>query len=489
MKRTGKMKRLFYLSALFMATVLTGCGEDNAPAPEPSTPTLRLDEETEGTSPHVLLPGEQYVLDFHAENAESITAGGLPEGWTVATDEEKGCMNITAPAEGDGESDATLRITATGTGGQSATADVNFHYVASFDDPEGTFVLNEGNMTTENGSLIYITPQGYVVDNAYRRVNGTYLGNVTQDMYFHDGKIYIISQNGDINPTGSSFENDGMLVVADARTLKKIKAYSKEDLAELDWPTHIAVPDEQHVYIRDNKGVWRLNMDDTSLAFVEGSDGAPKSRFAVVNGKVYFPLNNGLAGLYKIDSDAEKVSKVAQKAFWAAPVMINRFLGVAAADDGNLWIMGTSASGAGKEGQITLNKLDLGSSSLKQNMLSEQPDEAYNCTFAAYGNIIYYASGTSIYRVNFNPESTDKGPQDEMLVDLSNLDDNARELYNGLGVHPVTGHVYVNTIKGVGNFFTTNSIWEFDFDANPDTPVHRFDNYTRFPAGAFFNDK
>ena len=36
-------------------------------------------------------------------------------------------------------------------------------------------------MTTENGSLIYITPEGYVVDTAYRRVNGTDLGNVAQD--------------------------------------------------------------------------------------------------------------------------------------------------------------------------------------------------------------------------------------------------------------------------------------------------------------------
>ena len=477
MKRTGKMKRLFYLSVLFMATVLTGCGEDNAPAPEPSTPTLRLDEETEGTSPHVLLPGEQYILDFHAENAESITAGGLPEGWTVTTDEEKGCMNITAPAGGDGESDATLRITATGTGGQSATADVNFHYVASFDDPEGAFVLNEGNMTTENGSLIYITPQGYVVDNAYRRVNGTYLGNVTQDMYFHDGKIYIISQNGDINPTGSSFENDGMLVVADARTLKKIKAYSKEDLAGLDWPTHIAVPDEQHVYIRDNKGVWRLNMDDTSLAFVEGSDGAPKSRFAVVNGKVYTYYNTSykIPGLYEINETGG--TKLSLTKF-------NGITGIAASSDNELWIMSALTFG-----ERYIGKYNPDDKVLKTNVISEEANEAYNCTFAAYGNIIYYASGTSIYRVNFNPENTDKGPQDEMLVDLSNLDDNARELYNGLGVHPVTGHVYVNTIKGVGNFFTTNSIWEFDFDANPDTPVHRFDNYTRFPAGAFFNDK
>lgn len=46
------------------------------------------------------------------------------------------------------------------------------------------FVLNEGNMTTENGSLTYITPEGYVIDDAYKAVNGTELGNVAQDMAF-----------------------------------------------------------------------------------------------------------------------------------------------------------------------------------------------------------------------------------------------------------------------------------------------------------------
>ena len=73
------------------------------------------------------------------------------------------------------------------------------------------------------------------------------------------------------------------------------------------------------------------------------------------------------------------------------------------------------------------------------------------------------------------------------LVDLADLDDNVGLLYNGLGVNPATGHVYVNTLKGFGNFFTTNSIWEFDFAASMDTPVHKFDNYTHFPAGVFFN--
>ena len=44
-------------------------------------------------------------------------------------------------------------------------------------------------MTTENGSLTWISPEGYVIDDAYKAVNGTELGNVAQDMAFCDGKI------------------------------------------------------------------------------------------------------------------------------------------------------------------------------------------------------------------------------------------------------------------------------------------------------------
>ena len=47
-------------------------------------------------------------------------------------------------------------------------------------------------MTTENGSLIYIDKKGKVLDYAYRTMNGTELGNVTQDIYIFNKKMYII---------------------------------------------------------------------------------------------------------------------------------------------------------------------------------------------------------------------------------------------------------------------------------------------------------
>lgn len=441
----------------------------------------------ENGGPILLLSDESYAIAYHAEGVKSISPVGTSEEWKVVVDEEAGNIVVTAPSSSvEADKDYTLQLAVAGTDGQQVViGDVDFYHV-TFDDQKGAFVLNEGNMTTENGSLIYLTPEGYIVDDAYKRVNGSELGNVAQDMCFYDGKIYIISQNGDTNAVGGAFDNDGMLVVADAVTLKKKRSFMKEELGRLDWPTHIAVIDEQHVYIRDNAGIWHLNMDDHSLAFVDGTENAPKARLAVVDGEVYFPSNSSYwAEVKKIAPSTDRVSSVGTYAIVDAPTMINYILGIAPSDDGNLWIIGTSAFSPDREGMITLNKLDLAASELAQNRLSEQPDDVRNCCFAAHGNTVYYAAGTVVYRADFHEE--EDGFVDEPLVDLASLDNNVGLLYNGLGVNPITGHVYINTLKGFGNFFTTNSIWEFNFDASRDTPVHKFNDYTRFPAGVFFN--
>ena len=50
-------------------------------------------------------------------------------------------------------------------------------------------------MSSDNGSVIYITANGRLINYAYWRMNGSELGNVGQDMFIADGKAYIISQN------------------------------------------------------------------------------------------------------------------------------------------------------------------------------------------------------------------------------------------------------------------------------------------------------
>lgn len=116
----------------------------------------------------------------------------------------------------------------------------------------GTFILNEGQVWKEHyGTLAFISPKGIVTDSVYYKENGGSLGGGTQDLYIRNNKLYIISQNGG--------NDGGFLTIANAETLKKESSYEDELGSTLSMPSHIAVLDDNDIYIRDNNGVYRFN--------------------------------------------------------------------------------------------------------------------------------------------------------------------------------------------------------------------------------------
>lgn len=420
-------------------------------------------------------------LEYATENVKSVTVGELPQGWTATVDEAAGSVTLTATAQA--EQKVNVQVKVLGADDKEVVESVALYCLNSFDNPKGTFVLNEGNMTTENGSLTYITPEGYVIADAYKAVNGTELGNVAQDMAFCNGKIYVIAQNGDLNAVGTKFENDGMLVVMDAKTLKKEAALSKTELADLDWPTHIAVLDDQHIYIRDNAMVRRLDLATKKLYPVSGTNNAPKSQFLVIGGKVYTYKGGALPGLVEIsaESDAAKSINFPYKK-GEIQYQISQVLGTRAAEDGEVWVMGWSV-GVGSANAF-IGKFNPTTKKMTQKLIGVKPFVgASGVTFANKGNKLYYADGTTIYCLNFDAAEGEEA--ESVVTDLNNIDVNAGMLYNGISAHPVTGLIYINTIKGFAQF-TQNQIWAFDFDANAEEPVAKYENYTHFPAGFFF---
>lgn len=470
-------------SLLLPVVVLTlgSCSDEKETAP---APTFELTTEITAGEPQFVVPGKSIELAYTAANVASVEAGGLGEGWSAEVDPTAGRIEIAATD--DAVTRTTLKITAAGTNGESLAKEVELYCLNAFDDPQGVFVLNEGNMTTENGSLTWISPEGYVLDDAYRTVNGTELGNVAQDMAFCDGKIYIISQNGNKNPNGTTFENDGMLVVADARTLKRTAAFTNEELEDLDWPTHIAVLDERHVYIRDNAGIYHFDPTTEAMTFVSGSDGAPKSRFVTMNGKVYtYLVKNTLGKILEIDPASD--AAVTYSLPYTTTYFINDIKGIQAADDGRIWIMAFGF------GESSIGKFDLSTRKIKQHLIGIEVSVGSNgVAFVARGNDVYYADGTTIYHLLFDDEGEDEVngegdplSSDEPMIDVAALDDNAGFSYNGLGVHPVTGRVYINTIKSFA-LYTQNQIWGFDFAVSFENPAVKYENYTNFPAGFYF---
>jgi len=131
---------------------------------------------------------------------------------------------------------------------------------------KGAFLLNEGNRTNETGTITYVDADKKVIlDSAYIHVNGTKLGNVCQDLTFANDKVYIISQNGQRNG------GEGLLTIAKAGTLEKIKVFNDATLEAKD-PTHIAVIDSR-IYLRAGDGVY-LGTEDGGFKVIAGTEKA-----------------------------------------------------------------------------------------------------------------------------------------------------------------------------------------------------------------------
>ena len=330
----------------------------------------------------------------------------------------------------------------------------------------GTYVLNEGNMTSETGSLIFISPKGVVTDSAYWRVNGRHLGNVCQDLFIADNKIYIISQNGGTSAVGTAYECEGFLAVANAETLKREAAYNDE-LSTLSWPTHIAVMGNE-AFIRDNSGVHSFNTSTKKLTLINGTSGALKNRMAVAGGKVFVPANRAVLVL-----EAGK-SEVSHKITFDATVS-----GVIKTSDGNIYVSTT-----GTPNKITKIKVSDYSVIKTSEVTVGSLGAGWGATpgISAKGDTIYYGNASiNIYRHIFTTGTS------ELLVKASDyVSEDAGMAYNNLAVHPVTGEVYQTTIKGYGLDYLKNNISVFNFSQSQPELTANYKHYTHFPAGIFF---
>lgn len=414
--------------------------------------------------------GQTKRISFQYANLEALEIVSQPEGWTINIHVPQMYMNVTAANEGYGAKD--IKLQGIDQNGLTYQAIIKVSIMGSgYTAAEGVFVLNEGNMTTENGSLIYIAPDGQIYDRVYNNANGAALGSVSQDIFIDGDKMYIISQNGKTNPLGLGFENDGMLIVANSETLQKVASYTDE-LTTLSWPSHVAVLDEEHIFIRDNAGVYRFNSANEELQLISGSARAAKNRMAVVNDKVFFYVGRNLS---VIEKNNDAVS--------ATIDMGATISGIEKSKDGHLWVATT-----GSPHKISkINSTDY--SLIRANEITV--GTVASGVFATpgittKGDTIYYGgSSMSIYRHIFTT-----GDSEEMInkAELKALVPDATMVYNSMAVHPITGRVYLNTIKGYGWDFKINNISVFDFDDEEAASVlhTNYRNYTSFPAGIFF---
>lgn len=151
--------------------------------------------------------------------------------------------------------------------------------------PDGVLILNQGAPRLENGSVTWISPEGIVEQNVYRTVNGSACGNTSQDLYLCGNKIYIMSNNNEVPDLGNSEPGDGSIVIVDAETFRREKAFQFSDLKfhkpegslevvdSLSLATpfeNMAVIDEHNLFFADGQGMFRLDTETGKLNLVEG---------------------------------------------------------------------------------------------------------------------------------------------------------------------------------------------------------------------------
>jgi len=153
---------------------------------------------------------------------------------------------------------------------------------------DGTIILNEEWFGHTNGSINYITPDNEILYQAYSRENPGYsFGCTSQYGTIWAGKLIVASKQA--ADGGDPLPGGGRLVIADARTLKRLGS-----LDVLEWDGQSgdgravagATPDK--VYVSSSNGIFVVDITDPTAPVVTGriSAGGDTEAADLYNGQV-----------------------------------------------------------------------------------------------------------------------------------------------------------------------------------------------------------
>lgn len=447
------MKRLIYPLTIFLAVLLFSCQKDT-----PTTNTT-IDIKIEGvtTNENLTLPlGSSLLLKVVSNNATNLSVAWSVNGKEVSTKTE---YKFIATELGDHTIIAVVNHN-----GVETSSEVTIKVHSKYE--HGTFILNEGNMTSENGFLSFITPLGEITDSVYYKENGKSLGNTCQDLYIANNNIYIVCQNGE------GMDGEGSFIIADAKTLKKKASYSKSNFQNNTLPAHIAVVGS-NVFIQGNSGITLFDEKTATFTLIPNTKGAARNNMAVIGEKVFASAGNSMMVLSSKNGEIN-VETIA---------CAGRVGGIIKSSDNNIWLAcGGSPSTITKVNakthefieQHTISEVDLSSSRRTSPTICAKADTIY---MKAEGD-----RATEIWCHIFSKNET------KLMVNVKDHVENGKQGYNAINVNPKTGYVYVNTIKGYGSDFLINNITIWNFNGNTPVLEKDYKNHTHFPAGIYFTD-
>lgn len=275
-------------------------------------------EQPEGDIPYYTFTyGEKKrSIKLFATGVSRLKVVEKPADWSVRIGQDfPPALEVTPPDEGQHCSGGLITVEGVDEDGRlyRSTVDVR---IVDYTDPRGVFVVVEGNMTDSNGMLMYYDGEGREYRHIFRNANpGKTIGNVVQDMFIRDGKIYLITQNG----TRPGLGGEGRLVICDLKTMKMISKDAldipiedEEAAGAWAWPQHLVVTGPDQIFIQYGSsdmertgGMRELTLQDDKVTHIspdiKGTYGlwttgnAIKARMILSKGKVYFAHGHGLS--------------------------------------------------------------------------------------------------------------------------------------------------------------------------------------------------
>lgn len=452
------MYKKILIASLALIAGLASCKKDD-PTPSPNPPsTLTID-------------GVASNLEFYQLDTAHLSVAGVAKD---AAAKAVWAVNGAKAAEG-----ATFDFTTAHPGKYEVTLTVDGKsakrtYTVAPRFSEGAFLLNEGNSGNETGSLTYIHPsKKLVIDQAYFHINGTKLGNVCQDLAFGNDKVYIISQNGPRNG------GEGLLTIAEAGSLKKVKVYNDATLAQ-KWPTHIAVI-RDHIYLRADykatptspKGCIYRGTEDGGFTLIPETEGVMKMRMAQIGER-----------LFALTSDSKVLMIQGTQVVRELDLSPAKPTGIAVSHDGKLWVSTTSPNAILKVDPTPDNFVALDTHVLDKSISATGPqswERTTSSAFFAHGDKLYFTGQSSvIYCHDFATSKTSQ------VIDVKTIDGvgtSANQYYNSLGVDPATGELYYAAFEDYSTYNKKNVTMVLKADG---TKLLLKEKVNSFPAGFYF---
>lgn len=318
------------------------------------------------------------------------------------------------------------------------------------DFTNGVFIVNEGSFGQESGSVNYCSEDGNIEYRVFRNANpmetgGNHtLGTTTDYGCIYDGKAYFVSKQS--SATG------GRLVVADAKTMKRIASF--DDLDGKDGRSFVGVNPKKG-YIGTSKGILVFDIENMRIGNMIAGGNSKQIGIMVKAGDRVFAVQQSL-GVLIINAETDIVEDTisAPKAY-----------SLAMDKNGMVWI---ANSGSGTSSLVSVNPetLVMNTINLPADITLYDSWGTWNATTfcAAYQeNALYFSLGGSSWSSGnkIGKYYIDQNTFDTDFYSLPNQEGEYKEEFYSAGfrVNPKNDQlVLISTESGWGEHYKNNWI-------------------------------